>query len=1163
MIRNEPYLNSVTHNPQGTVVRRIDRLVSKSRIILVRASVVAWMIERTRLRRWTAVFLIAMAFGGRSHAEPSDRAGDDKVESVFFENEVRPILVRRCYECHGEGESAGGLSLDSRQGLLAGGDSGSAVMPGEPDESRIIRAVHYDGYEMPPDEPLPDGEIEMLSAWVRRGAFFPADNAMSPTRMVDRFDEEDRAWWAIQPIADPPAPPTPAVIEKRCRSPIDAFLNRSMAEQGLQPVAPEDPEALARRLSLDLIGLPPPREVVDSLVEDPSRENYEQIVDRLLADRGFGEHAARAWLDLVRYAESDGYRADEFRPDAWRYRDYVITSFNDDKPYDRFIREQIAADELYPDDLDAQIGLGFLRHWVYEWNIRDARTQWQTILEDITDTTADALLGLGLQCAKCHNHKFDPLLQRDYFRLRAFFEPLIPTETPLADAPTRITHAKKLARWKQATETIRGQIDAIEKPYRDRYRDTAIDRFPADLQSIARKAPKERTPHEEQLAHLVYRQVLSEYDRLDRYIQGDDKERLVRLRRELAKHDHLKPPALPLAMTVTDVAERSSPTRMPRGRRDEVFPGVPTILEERPMHVSPARIDPTRFVSATTSVSDVVATPRRAVGHPPTLQGKEDGIVHRSTTGRRSALAYWLTSPDNPLVARVMAGRVWQHYFGRSLTADPSDFGTLGGPPSHPELLDHLASRLIEDGWSLKSLHRRILLSDAYRRAAGPGDMSAVDFQRQQHIDPSADAYWRQSTRRLTAEQIRDSILCVTGGLRSRDGGPSVHADSPYRSVYVRVRRNTADPLLAAFDLPQRFNSSATRVPTTTPLQSLLLFNSDGVIRHARRLADRFSPHGDNEAVIDEIWTQVFGRKIDDDQRQSSLEFLASHRSVLEGDRPPAGESVDTAKLPFRDGRAVRMLRHPTRRVPRLAVPHDAVMNSPAFTVEAFFQLRSIADTGAVRTIVSKPGVGKSRAGWKFGVTGRGSRRKPQTLVLQAFGTQHDKPGIVEAAIFSDQHIELNTPYYAAAAVHPASDNGNAKGRVTFYLKDLSNDDEPLLRAEMTHALGGGYFNRSPLTIGRAGSSADTQFDGLIDDVRLTARELSESELFYTSESEIEDVVGLWTFEVDPGLLQDSSPAGRSIDTPDNVASNSSSADAALVDWCHVLLNSSEFLYRP
>lgn len=1046
----------------------------------------------------------------------------------FFETQVRPLLIEHCLDCHNADDASGNLRLDSRMAMLVGGESGAAIEPGKPSESLLVDAIHYQSREMPPDGKLSDEQIETLTRWVSIGAPWPGEDPNAPVRKREWFNKDDRSWWAIRPVASPPVPNLQGDFADWARNEIDHFIADAMQSEGLTPAPPADSHAIVRRLYLDVTGLPPTPEQVDAFVRDDAADAYESLVDRLLQSKGYGEHAARQWLDLVRYADSDGYRADGYRDNAWRYRDYVIDSFNEDKPYDRFVQEQIAGDELFPDDLDAQVALGYLRHWVYEWNIRDAPTQWKTILEDITDTTADVFMGLGLQCAKCHNHKFDPLLQKDYFRLQAFFAPIMPVDVVVADSQTRTNHEQRLKTWEAKTATLRNQIHELEQPYRDKYRDIAIDRFPDEIKAIARKPATDQTPYQKQLVYLIERQVQSEYDRLEQFLSSEDKERVVELRRELKAFEKLKPAPLPTAMGITDVGPAAPDVVMPRRSSDIVLPGPPSILDPNPLTI------------------DVPSS--------------------TATTGRRSALAKWLTDASNPLSTRVIANRIWQSHFGRGLAENASDFGVLGGPPSHPDLLDWLTKEMIREGWGLKSLHRKILFSATYRQSA-----AHPNFTRYQQIDPANRFYWRRDTTRLSAEQIRDSLLLVTGAMQPCDGGSGRLPDAACRTIYTRVMRNSPDELLNSFDLPQFFASNSTRNTTTTPVQSLLMINSDRIRGHARALASiAIETQRDPRSQVAMVWKRVFGRDPSDGEMNEATKFLASQQSLIRGDKSDDGGGlIATAKLPYRDGQAVAISVDDDAL--QLDVRHDASMDSDEFTIETFFQLRSIAKTGAVRTLAGKWDGNMKSSGWRFGVTGAGSRRKPQTLVLQMVGQSCDSPSeklLVEAAVFSDQHIQINTPYYASAVVRMPKPNenehnsgGDEPGSVTFHLKDLSNDDEPLLTATVPHQICKLPGNRIPFSIGSYSGKDRQAFDGLIDDIRWVGKAIGPDEILQVVEREVTGTIGHWQFETVPGVMRNSVGDAMSIEGRGEKMVNLSPQEAALADFCHALLNSNEFLY--
>ncbi|MCH8150445.1 MAG: PSD1 domain-containing protein [Planctomycetes bacterium] len=657
-------------------------------------------------------FLIVLGVLSAAQSVTADDLPREKLR--FFESKVRPLLIERCIKCHGEKKQEGKLRLDLRVTALKGGESGSAIHPGDPSKSLLIEAVNYESLEMPPTGKLSDSEIAVLTTWVKIGAPWPESYAELVQPRNKKITDEDRAFWAFQPVGEVSVP---SIESSWCRNPIDRFVLRRLQKEGLAPAAPADRIALLRRVYFDLIGLPPNPQEVERFLNDKSPNAYERLVDELLKSPQYGERWARHWLDLVRYAESDGYKQDAYRPDAWRYRDYVIRSFNKDKPYDQFVMEQLAGDEIAPGDPEAIIATGYLRHWIYEYNQRDVRTQWDGILNDVTDVTGDVFLGMGMGCARCHDHKFDPILQKDYYRLRAFFAPMLPREDlPLGSREQLAEYHAKKAEWEKQTTEIRHEIDEIERPHRERVARPAIDKFPPDIRPMVRKPASERTPLEQQLAELVYRQVREEYKKLNvgSKLKGDEKKRYESLKKQLAEFDRLKPAALPPAVTVTDVGPIAPVTFIPGSRdRQDIKPGYLTVLDP-----SDAKIQ-----------------------SPP---------MASQSTGRRTALARWITSRDNPLSTRVIVNRIWQYHFGRGLVATSSDFGRLGEPPSHPELLDWLTTYFLDDDWRFKRLHRLIMTSAAYRQSA-LREMPQVARLK----DPTNRLLWKFNSRRLDAEQRR------------------------------------------------------------------------------------------------------------------------------------------------------------------------------------------------------------------------------------------------------------------------------------------------------------------------------------------------------------------------------------------------------------------------
>ena len=410
-------------------------------------------------------------------------------QAEFFEKKIRPLLENNCFSCHSHksGKSKGHLVVDSLGSLLKGGDSGPALVPGQPDKSLLLKAIGYqdEDLQMPPKGKMEDAQIALLREWIKIGAPWPGSKDEKIARSPGKISDADRQWWAFQPLK---TPSLPQVIDPAWgKNPVDQFIHARLIAEGLQPAPPADRVALIRRVTFDLIGLPPTPEEVDAFLSDNSPDAYEKLVDRLLASPRYGERWARHWLDLARYAESDGFRQDEYRPNAWRYRDYVIEAFNSDKPYDRFVREQLAGDEIAPDDPSALIATGFLRHTIYEYNQRDARTQWQNMLNDLTDVTGDVFLAMGMGCARCHDHKFDPILQKDYYSLQAFFAPLIPRTATVAGKDQQAVYQAKYKEWEEKTAAIRKKIDAVEKKEKAKLETMMTTKFPQDIQSMVAK----------------------------------------------------------------------------------------------------------------------------------------------------------------------------------------------------------------------------------------------------------------------------------------------------------------------------------------------------------------------------------------------------------------------------------------------------------------------------------------------------------------------------------------------------------------------------------------------------------------------------------------------------------------------------------------------------
>lgn len=635
------------------------------------------------------------------------------------------------------------------------------------------------------------------------------------------------AWWAFQPLAE--VAPPPVTSDHVPLNGIDHFVIHRLGQREMTPAPPADRATLLRRLYHDLIGLPPTPDEIDSFLEDSAPNAWERRVDALLDDVRYGEHWATMWLDLVRYSESDGWNQDAYRPHIWRYRDYVVNAFNEDKAFPDFVREQLAGDEMPVDDPDRLDAAGFLRLGIYEYNQRDARGHWDDVMNEMTDTAGDVFLGLSVACARCHDHKFDDITQKDYFRLRAFFEPVIwRDDLKAATQAQRSAYEKQLITWKEATGEIRAEIDALLQPYHDRKWVSTVDKFPLDIQACFHKPENERNSREHQMAYLVSRQFLEEGGGPLKSMSKEDEARYASLKEALAAYDHLKPEPLPPVMTVTTFKGPHAPTIIPDTKG--------------PAEVSPG------YLSALAKLTEPVVHPERP----------------------RTALAEWISDPENPLSTRVIVNRVWQQHFERGLVDTANDFGRKGSPPSHPDLLDWLTREFINQGWSFKQLHRLILTSATWRQSSHHPQAQLCEKR-----DPEEALLWRAPVRRLQAEAIRDSMLYLSGELLTKAGGPSVDGDVPRRALYVKRFRNDNDTFLHAFDMSPGLKSMAQRNCTTTPTQSLTMINGEYVLDRARKWAGRLrEDYDDTSALLHNAMRSAWGRQPAPEEMQSAHRFL-------------------------------------------------------------------------------------------------------------------------------------------------------------------------------------------------------------------------------------------------------------------------------------------------
>lgn len=719
----------------------------------------------------------------------------------------------------------------------------------------------------------------VLATLAAAGPAFATNGPPKSARQSGSLARAKSRHWSFQPVRRPHVPGV--VARGRVRTPVDAFLLSRLESQALSFSPPAARGELIRRATFDLLGLPPTPHEVDAFARDASVDAYERLVDRLLADPHYGESWGRMWLDLVRFAETAGYNHDPVRPLAWKYRDYVVRAFNLDRPYDRFVREQLAGDELFPDDVDSQIATGYLRMWPDESNASVVALARQDALNDLTTNVGSVFLGLSVGCAECHDHKFDPIKQHDFYRLQAFFAGIVPVEqVAVGQGDALADYRRRLDQWETNTRPARDDFYRLTSTARAKAARERRKRFPADVLAAIDTPPDERTALQRQLFFWSDRQItVTERDLLAR-MSPKDRERLPRLRRKVKALEASRPRP-PITADVMATAEVAGP--------------IPaTFLLAGGSYNKPLREVQPGFLS----VLSAEAEPAAKIVPPPS-----------GVTGRRTALARWLTSADNPLVARVFVNRIWQGHFGRGLVDNANDFGTQTAPPSHPELLDWLTRQFVASGWDVKALHRLIMTSEVYRqasyrrRADEPTPLAAT-------LDGENRLYWNHSRRRLSAEQLRDTILAVSGRLNERLEGPSIRPPLPKsypkldgwrvtrsrleqdrRSVYIFAKRNLPFPLLKAFDLPDMHESCARRPNTIIAPQALALFNSEFVVDCGDALARRIVREDISEnwkARIASAYRTVLGRAPQADELADALNFLRTQAGRV----PPEHERL-------------------------------------------------------------------------------------------------------------------------------------------------------------------------------------------------------------------------------------------------------------------------------
>jgi Protein of unknown function (DUF1549)/Protein of unknown function (DUF1553)/Planctomycete cytochrome C len=948
------------------------------------------------MRIATTAFVCLIAVGvGRGQAP--DAKGIE-----FFETKIRPVLVEQCYRCHSADAAKakklrGGLLLDTKAGLLKGGDSGPALVPGKSKEGQLLAALRYDGdVKMPPTKKLPAETISDFAKWIDMGAPDPrqGETAKVAARKIDI--DEGKKFWAFRPLAA--SPPPDVKNPSWAKSPIDRFILSKLDAKGLTPNAPASREKLIRRAYFDLSGLPPTPAQIDAFVKDPAPDAYAKLVDELLAGPAYGERWARHWLDIVRFAESGGYEFDGNRPGAYHYRDWVIKALNQDMPYDQFVRTQIAGDVLKPGDYDAASATGFLVAGPYP-----GQTTSKTLalirynhLDDMVSTIGSGMLGLTIGCARCHDHKYDPLPQQDYYRLVADLGRTDSTNAKLDPHPEIYRKAKE--HFDAVHAPLNAAIAKFEKeqlPGRAAAWFAKAGTAPAptwmilDLALAKGKTPLRKLPDGSAkpvgkiektdtitLVAQTYQKNLKafriealadrEFPKSGPGLEGDGgfvltdvtvqatpisakgKMTPVKLRGVDGKTAWSVPPsehgkdvaaqfdivgdlgdAAGLQLTITmkfdpkqgaigrprvSLSTQAEPRTLTAASEFQNAQEAATILRASEGKTTAANLpivarwfrpfdaEYDALHKASEEMLDKVPVPEPKLVEVFAAQGNRGGEVHflirgeverkgpkadpgyiqvlsrsdekpAKTIDPRVALADWLTNVDagaGPLLARVIANRLWQHHFGRGIVATPNDFGLQGEAPTHPELLDHLAQELIRGGWKLKPLHRQIMLSAAYMQA---GDIPPEALK----LDPTNRLWSHRPPLRLEAEVVRDALLAVGGSLDRTPFGPgSLDVNSPRRSIYLTVKRSQPVAMLQMMDAPEAIQSIGERSRTTVPTQSLAFMNSPLVRKQADNLAKLLSPIAARNVgdAVDQAYLTVLGRRPAAVERERMLSFL-------------------------------------------------------------------------------------------------------------------------------------------------------------------------------------------------------------------------------------------------------------------------------------------------
>ncbi len=793
---------------------------------------------------------VSMAQAPPTRKLPGSNPPVDPIQ--FYVKQAKPLLQTACFSCHSGGNISGGLNLASHDAIVKGGVSGPAVDGKSPELSLIVQAINYKGRQMPPSGKLSAAQIDVLTRWVLLGAPTSASQKTeAPARTVaPPVNAETMKFWSFRPLKRPTVPAADPVARRFVSNPIDAFILAGLKKKHLSPSERASKTALLRRATYDLTGLPPTPAEVKAFLSDKGPNAYAKVVDRLLSSPHYGERWARHWMDLVRYAESNSFERDNPKPFAWRYRDYLIRSFNQDKPYDRFVKEQLAGDELANANDETLIATGYYRMGAWDDEPADPEQARYDELDDIVATTGQVFLGLTVNCARCHDHKIDPIPQKDYYSLLSFFQGT--TRYGGGGGSVEQNSLRPIG-----PESEKRRFEREDAEYRLKLKQTS-DRL-TQLEAVVKKdlTPVEveefRNPNARlQILKKRVRTLLSEAEYAEAEALSKQKKAL----------EDSPPKGLEQALCVTETGK--------------VAPGTFVLIRGNP-HVPGDTVQPA-FLS-------ILAPPA------PVIRDAPSGIA---TSGRRLALANWIASPDNKLTARVIANRIWQYHFGRGIVRSTSNFGFLGTPPTHPELLDWLATEVIRNGWKLKPIHRLIMLSSAYQ-------MASTANARALKVDPENDLFWRFDMRRLDAEEIRDSLLAVNRTLNLDMGGPPVYPDLPAevlagesrpganwekstpeqqarRSVYIHIKRSVAIPILASFDAADTDFTCPVRFVTTQPTQALGMLNSEFTNTQAKIFADNILKSAGSHPVdqVRTVLERCLQRPVSARELDRGVKFISS-----------------------------------------------------------------------------------------------------------------------------------------------------------------------------------------------------------------------------------------------------------------------------------------------